>query len=248
MKKLRWMIRVNLKNIFQSPALVIVYFGTALLSTIVIGLIGYVSVMKPAIESGYATSEMLSYMLGVIGYCTAFIVTGICYSTLFSTPLMRDKIHGNIESLLATPTSVKLVWFAKTIALFIPGFVMGIAFSLGLMTIINVFYLSPDYEFMFNPWIMACTYLVLPLVFFALSLLMNLVGLIGRAMDGGVIGIIFVSGVPILVINLLARNITNGNSWPFLVVNLALAGVLLVVSRICRGMLQTERVVLSCRK
>ncbi|MEB9897633.1 hypothetical protein P4K96_29930, partial [Bacillus cereus] len=107
---------------------------------------------------------------------------------------------------------------------------------------------SPKYEFMFSPWIIACTFLVLPIVFFALSLLMNLVGLIGRAMDGGVIGIIFVSGVPILMINLLARNITDGRSWPFLVVNLALAGVLLVVSQICRGMLQTERVVLSCRK
>ncbi|BFH18004.1 hypothetical protein WJ0W_006850 [Paenibacillus melissococcoides] len=143
MTKLRWMIRANLKNLLQSPALVIVYFGTALLSTIVIGLIGYFSVIQPAIESGYATSEMLSYTLGVIGYCTAFIGTGICYSTLFSTPLMRDKIHGNIQSLLATPTSVKLIWLAKTVALFIPGFVMGIAFSLGLMTIINVLYLSP---------------------------------------------------------------------------------------------------------
>jgi hypothetical protein len=247
MKKMCSMININLKNNLQSLSLVIVYFGIALICTVVIGVIGVQSIIIPALKAGKANSEMLSYILGLLGYCTAFIVTGISYSTLFSTPLIREKIRGNIESLLATSTSAKMIWVAKTIALFIPGFIMGIVSSLGLTAIINAFYLLPNYEFHLNPWIVACTYIALPIVYFSLSLLMNLVGLIGKAMDAGVIGIIFVAGVTALMINLVAHNTVDAGSWPFLLVNLALAGILFILSIIFQNKLKTERIVLSCR-
>lgn len=174
-------------------------------------------------------------------------VTGISYSTLFSTPLIREKIRGNIESLLATSTSAKMIWVAKTIALFIPGFIMGIVFSVGLTAFINFIYLSPNFTFSLNFWTAACTYIALPIVYFSLSLLMNLVGLIGKAMDAGVIGIIFVAGVTALMINLVARNTVDAGSWPFLLVNFALAGILFILSIMFQNKLKTERIVLSCR-
>lgn len=248
MEKMYSIISTNLKNNLQSLSLAIVYFGIALICTVVIGIIGVKSLIGPVIASGKANSEMLSYILGLIGYFTTFIVTGISYSTLFSTSLMREKVRGNIESLLATSTSTKMIWLAKSIALFIPGLIMGMVFSFGLMAIINTFYISPDYEFILNPWITICTYIALPIIYFCLSLLMNLVGLIGKVMDAGVIGIIFVSGISTLMINLVARGTLNANSWMFLLVNLGLAVILIVLSIIFQNKLKTERIVLSCRK
>ena len=248
MKKMCSIISTNLKNNLQSLSLTIVYFGIALICTVVIGIIGVKVLIGPVIASGEANSEMLSYVLGVLGYCTALIVTGISYSTLFSTSLMREKVCGNIESLLATSTSTKMIWIAKSIALFIPGLIMGTVFSFSLTAIINTFYISPDYEFILNPWLTICTYIALPIVYFCLSLLMNLVGLIGKVMDGGVIGIIFVAGISALMINLVAHGTLNANSWMFLLVNLALAGILIVLSIIFENKLKTERIILSCRR
>ncbi|OBR97166.1 hypothetical protein CLRAG_00850 [Clostridium ragsdalei P11] len=142
MKKICSIINANLKNNLQSVSLVSIYFGIALICTAVIGMIGIKSVIDPAIESGKINSEMYSYVLGILGYCTAFIVTGISYSTF--------------------------------------------------------------YEFILNQCITVCTYIALPIVYFCLSLLMNLVGLIGKVMDAGAIGIIFVSGIAALMINIVS--------------------------------------------
>lgn len=248
MKKICSIINANLKNNLQSVSLVSIYFGIALICTAVIGVIGIKFVIDPAIESEKINSEMYSYVLGILGYCTAFIVTGISYSTLFSTPLIREKVSGNIEALLATSTSVKMIWIAKSIALFIPGLIMGIVFSIGLIGIINTLYISSGYEFILNPCITVCTYIALPIVYFCLSLLMNLVGLIGKVMDAGAIGIIFVSGIAALMINIVARNIINAASWLFLLVNLALAGIIIVLSIMFKNRLKAEMIVLSCRK
>jgi ABC-2 type transport system permease protein len=248
MRKLCSIINVNLKNDLQSLSLVVVYFGISLICTAVIGVVGIQSFIEPAIKTGKANSETLSYILQLLGYCTAFVVTGISYTTLFSTPLMHEKICGNIESLLATATSAKMVWIAKTIALFIPGFIMGIVFSAGLTAAINVIYLSPNFTFSLNFWTAACTYIALPIVYFSLSLLMNLVGLIGKAMDAGVIGIIFVAGVAAVMIRLVANHTLDARSWPFLLANLVLAGILFILSILFQNKLKTERIILSCQK
>ena len=39
--------------------------------------------------------------------------------------MTKEKSRGNIESLLATPVSVKNIWVAKSLAVFIPGMVLG---------------------------------------------------------------------------------------------------------------------------
>lgn len=248
MKKMCSIVSANLKSNLQSLSLVIVYFGIAIICTVLIGVIGTKSIINPAIRAGKANSEMFSYILGLLGYCTAFIVTGISYSTLFSTPLMREKTRGNIESLLATPSSANMIWISKSIALFIPGFIMGIVFSFGLIATISSMYLSYGYQFLLNPWITVCTYIALPIVYFALSLLMNLVGLIGKVTDAGAIGIAFVAGVSTLMINIAALRIVDTGSWPFFLVNIVLAGILIVLSIIFKDRLKAERIVLSCRK
>lgn len=248
MKKILLLIKSSIKSNFKSGALVGVYLGIALICTVVIGLIGIKSFINPAIEGGVTDRQSLNIVISFLGYCTMMLVSGISYSILFSVPLIREKTCGNIESLLATPTSPIKLWISKTLGLYIPGLITGIIFSVGMITFLNKICLERGVIYKPISSIMLCTYVILPIVYLALSMLMNLVGLIGRVPDAAVIGIIFVSGVITVMINLVARGNIAAESVTFLIINLAIAIVLVGLTIIFSDKLTTERIILSCRK
>ncbi|WP_062052420.1 hypothetical protein [Bacillus sp. JCM 19034] len=117
--RMRPIINASLRSIFQFKSLIIVYLGIVLICALAIGLIGSKLIIEPIMSNGLINKSSLSYYIGIIGYSTAFILTGINYCVLFSVPLTRDKVNKVIESLLATASSVKEVWVAKSVALFI---------------------------------------------------------------------------------------------------------------------------------
>lgn len=243
MKKMCSIIRINLKNNLQSLSLAGVYLGISIICSLVIGAIG-VKAINPIIKTGKMNSEMFSYTIGVLAYSTAVIVAGINYSILFGTPFTREKVRGNIESLLASGASAKKVWFAKSIALFIPGFIMQTIFSFGIIAFANLFYASHGYKFIFNSSLIISTYIAIPVMYFGLSLLMNLIGLLGKVTDAIPISIVLVAGVPALMIRIAFKGTTS----IFLILNLALAAILILLSIIFGNKLKAERIVLSCRK
>lgn len=224
-----------------------VYFGISLICTLVIALIGVKYFIVPAIDAG-TTDKELSYILQVLGYCTIFIVMGISYVTLFSTPLMKEKVRGRVEAVLATPTKPKTLWIGKTIALFIPGLIMGLLFTAVLTRAIYYLCMAPDYKFVFDFWLTITSYVVIPVVYFTMSLIMNLIGLCGRVLDAAVIGIIFVAGVITVMINLAARDIVDARTWLFMLINLGIGLLFALCSIHFKHFLQKERIVISCRK
>lgn len=248
MKKIGSLIHVSLKNNLQSLPLVVTYFITALVVTFAIGAIGVRGFIDPIVKSGKATPQLLGYIIGILAYSTMLIVTGINFCILFSVPLTREKVRGNIESAMAAAIHPKTIWFAKSAALFISGVVTGYVFAFGLTQIIQMLFIPPAYGVRMSMWIILCIYLCVPIAYFALSLLMNLVGMIGRAMDGGVIGVIFTAGMTTLMIQLAARKTVDAGSWPFLLVNFLLAVLLFAISSLFEKKLQPERIVLSCKE
>lgn len=248
MNKTLSLIKINLKNNMKSVALVFAYLGISSLCTIVIALVGAKSIVEPILNSGSIDSELLNVVIGFLGYCTMLLVSGIEYSVLFSSPLIREKTCGNIESLLATPTSQNKIWISKTLALYIPGIIVGTIFSLVITGIMNSLCIEKDFNYKPNEIILIATYILLPIIYFALSLFMNLLGLIARVADASVVGIIFVSGVTTVVINLVAKGNIKADSIMFLMINLLLTIVLFVLSIILYHKLTIERIVLSCKE
>lgn len=204
---------------------------------------------KPgSFSKGKATPQLLGYIVGMLAYSAMLIVTGINFCILFSVPLTREKVRGNIESAMAAAIHPKAIWFAKSAALFIPGVVTGYVFAFGLTQIIRMLFIPPAYGVRMSVWMILCVYLCVPLACFALSLLMNLAGMIGKVMDGGVIGIIFTAGMTTLMIRLAARKTVDAGSRPFLLVNFLLAVLLFAISGLFEKKLQPERIVLSCKE
>lgn len=243
MKKICSIIKVNLKNNLQSLSLVCVNLGISLICSVVIGVIG-IQIINPLIKAGRMNSEHFSYILGILAYSTTLIVAGINFSTLFATPLTREKIRGNIECLLASGTDAKKLWLAKSIALFIPGLISGIVFSIGIIISEEVIFAAHGYKLILSTGIVVSTYIAVPAAYFGVSLLVNLVGLIGRVADAVPIPIIFVAGVPAVMI----RIAVNASTSIFLILNLAIAVIMIALSFIFQSKLNTEGTVLACRK
>ena len=137
---------------------------------------------------------------------------------------------------------------ARSTALFLPGLLRGTLLPLCLTLLISYAYLRPHYGFVLNPWLALCTYVAVPLVSFALSLLMHVVGLRGRTVDGNVIAIIFVAGATALMSNLATRQTLDASSWPFLAANIDPAAALAVVALLQLPSLSKERIVASCHR
>ncbi|MGN8844759.1 hypothetical protein ACTNDN_18300 [Niallia sp. HCP3S3_B10] len=240
-------INASLKNIFQFKSLIMVYLGIVLICALAIGLIGAKLIIEPIVNYGMINESNLRYYIGIIGYSTAFILTGINYCVLFSVPLTREKVNRVIESLLATASSVKEVWFAKSIALFIPGFLIGVIIPYLLTEFFSLTYLSSSYIPFANMWIVLSTYLAVPIIYLCLSLLIHIVGLVGNVENGIVIATIFLPVISALIINLLARNVIALDTPIFFICNIGIALILFFICMANSSKLNKEDIVLSCK-
>ena len=99
--------------------------------------------------------------------------------------------------------------------------------------------------FIVTPWMLVSSFIAVPLVYLALSLLVHLVGLTGKPSTGNVIAQIFLPVMIALMINLAVRNMPNAGSWLFAVILLSVAAVIGVTLVAIRSALTTEKVILS---
>ncbi len=83
--------------------------------------------------------------------------------------MTREKSRGNIESLMATPLSVKNIWIAKSLAVFIPGMVLGEILTLAALLAVNYIYFVPKMGFIYSHWIGLSSFLAVPLIYLCLK-------------------------------------------------------------------------------
>ncbi len=158
--------------------------------------------------------------------------------------MTREKSRGNIESLMATPLDVKDIWIAKSLAVFMPGMIIGEILTLAALLAVNYIYFVPRVGFIFTQWMALSSFLAVPLIYLSLSLLVHLIGLTGKPATGNVVAQIFLPVSLTLMINLLIRNILDA-SWPFTLVNFGIAVVMAVIVIILKSRITKERIVLS---
>jgi len=190
----------------------------------------------------------LELYLGLIVYTSCYIGVGINLNVFSYMPLTREKTRGNIESLLATPLRVKEIWLAKSLAIFLPGLVLGEILTLITLIAVNIIYIVPKLNFLITPWIVICSFVAVPLIYFFISLLVHLIGLTGRPMTANVINIFFLNIIAALMINLAAHRILDLTSWSFTAANLGIAVVVGLIIILLQSRLNKEKIVLSCKE
>lgn len=240
------LITINsIRNNLKSKALAIVFVSITLMISVGLALFFCLLLITPAMNASVPDRTQLELYLSLIMYTTCLIWLGVNMNVFAFQSMTREKSRGNIESLMATPLSVKNIWIAKSLAVFIPGMVLGEILTLAAMLAVNYIYFVPRIGFVYTHWMALSSFLAVPLIYLCLSLLVHLIGLTGKPATGNVIVQIFLPIVLSLMINLMLRHILDTASWPFTLANFGIAAVIAIIVIFLQPRITRERIVLS---
>jgi ABC-2 type transport system permease protein len=245
MKNISLVIISSISNNLKSKALTGVFICVTLMIVAGLALFFCLLLIAPAINAASPDRTQLELYLSLVMYTTCIICMGINMNVFAFQSMTREKTRGNLESLLATPLSAVDIWAAKSLAIFIPGLVLGEILSFAAMMAVNYIYFVPKIGFIYTRWIGLSSFLAVPLIYLCLSLLVHLIGLTGKPAAGNIIAQIFLPVVLTLMINLVLRSVLDAAKWTFTLANIGLAVVIAVIIIFFRPRLTRERIVLS---
>lgn len=204
------------------------------------------SIIDSVAQGGEAAEVRLAAgtFLDSISYMLPLIFTMLLCSVLAAYSVAMDKAKRNMESLLATPLSLRQIWLGKSLAVALPGVVIAILVSILAILALNLAVAVPKTgEFIVPGALSLLTALIIvPLMAMAVVSLVILLQLItsnprlaNLAFVGMFLAIYFIS-------------ITGfGTSWNFAVIYLVTIACLVLVNVLLARLLTRERVILSSK-
>lgn len=202
--------------------------------------------IAPMVKTGTPDRQVLELYLSLIVFTSCLIGAGVNLNAFAFQNLTREKSRGNIEALLATPLTIRTIWAGKSLAIFVPGLILGEVFAIVTLLVINFLYFMPTIGFLINPWIILSGFIAVPLIYLCLTLLVYLIGLMGNPATGNIIAQIFLPVYASLMINLAAHNILDAGSWSFTLANFGTAAVIALCIFLLQPGLKREKIILSC--
>jgi len=245
MNKIGLIINKSIRNNLRSKSMTVGLVIIAMMITAGIALFFCILLIAPEVVKASPNRANLEIYLSLIIYSACLIGVGINLNVFTFLPMAREKSRGNIESLLATPLKVKEIWIAKSLAVFLPGLVLGELLTLICLISVNYIYFVPRIGFLFTPWIAVSSFFAVPLIYLCLSFLVQLIGLTGKTATGNIIVQIFLPVITTLMINLMLHRVLDAASWTFTLTNLGIAAVLAVIVIFLQPRLIRERIVLA---
>ena len=245
MRDIALITTTSIRNNLRLKIVIAVAFAVVLICAISLVVAFCVLAIAPAMKAEILDRHMLEMFLCVVIYSACLIGLGVNMNAFGFQTMTREKSCGNITALLATPLRVSHVWIGKSLAVFLPGLVMGEMLGLTSLLAVNYIYFVPRVGFLINPWIALSSFIMVPLIYLSLSLLVHIIGFTGKPATGNVIVQVFLPVFASLMINLGIRHVLDAASWSFTLANLGLAVVIGVIVILLRPRLTKERIVLS---
>lgn len=246
MKNTGLLISTDIKNNFSSKSIAAIWYSIAVLLVVAVVVLFCVLLIGPEMEKSVPDRTKLDIYLSVILYSASIIGLGVNLNSLGVTSMMREKSRGNIQSLLVTTLNLREIWIGKSLAIFIPGLIIGELITLVTLIIINYIYFVPTIGFLFNPWVAVTSFIVFPLIYLFQGLLVCLVGLTGKPVNANIIGQIFLPVYVNIVIQLpLRTDFMDYTSWHFVLVNTAVVIIIAIIIMILQHRATKEKVALS---
>lgn len=188
----------------------------------------------------------LELYLGIIIFSASALGLGVNLNALGFISMIKEKSRGNIQSLLVTPLRLKDIWIGRSLAVFIPGLILGEFLTLISLVVVNYIYFVPTVGFVFNSWIAVTGFFAIPLIYFCLGLLVYLIGLTGKPVNANILAQAFLPIYLNIIIQILINtNIFDVSSWTFTLTNIGLALVIAIIVIILQFRISKEKVVLS---
>jgi ABC-type Na+ efflux pump permease subunit len=243
-------ITTSIKNNFRSRTLFAIFIGLGVMIALAISICYCLLLIAPAIAKGGPNlKSFLESQLGMIMYVGCVAGVGISVNVFAIPSMTREKSRGNIESLLATPLKAKDIWLGKSLAVFLPGLVLGEVITAIVLVAINYIYIIPktDIGFLITPEIAVSTFVMVPIIFFCHSLLVHLIGLSSSPSSANLVTQIVLPLLIAMAINLDLHTGLVIASWDYTFISLGIAAAMGIAVTILYPHLTRERVVLSRR-
>jgi ABC-type Na+ efflux pump permease subunit len=246
MKDIGLLTLPSIRSNLRLKVVFIIFIIVTIMLVALLVILFCILLIKPAVSTASPDIKDLETYLSIILYSTCFITLGINLNSFGFQSLTREKSRGNIESLLATPGKIKNIWIAKSLAIFIPGLIVGEVLTLVTLIAVNYIYFVPSIGFILTPWIAVNSFIVAPVVYICLGLLAYLVGLTGKPATGNIIAQIFLPVIINIMIQIALRTtIFNSASWSFAAVNIGLALLIVIIIFLLMPRFTKEKIVLS---
>jgi ABC-2 type transport system permease protein len=195
-----------------------------------------------------AARPWLELIISLVAYFLPFLILIAFIWAFASLPIIKEKINGNIECLLATPLNPRALWMGKSLAIFLPGFVISVIATLVVVLAVNVIAIGPATGYFVLPVPALLTGLVInPLLFFGLLAFIVLFSLANNPeiaiAPSFVVGFGLMMGLPLGI----ATGAVNLAAWTFALWYLVSAVIVWGVVGYLSRLLSRENIVLSSR-
>lgn len=191
---------------------------------------------------------VLELFIGLVAYfLPLFLIIAFIWA-FANLPVIKEKVNGNIESLMATPLSPYELWLGKTLSIFLPSYTLSIVAALIVILAINLTTILPAT----GGFVLAVPALVLgfgvnPLLFLGLLLFMLLFSLANNPdialAPSLVLGFGLMMGVPVG----MGTGVIDISSWSFVLWYLSGTVVAWVIVLYYSRRLTRQNIVLSSK-
>lgn len=195
-----------------------------------------------------AARPWLELIMGLVAYFLPLLILIAFIWAFAGLPIVREKVNGNIECLLATPLNPGALWMGKCLAIFLPGFGISVIATLLVVLAVNLTTINPATGYFVLPAPALVTGLIInPLLFFGLLAFMVLLSLASNPdiaiAPSFLLGFGLMIGLPLGI----ALGAINLASWPFALWYLAGTAVGWAVVGYLSRLLTKENIVLSSK-
>ena len=191
---------------------------------------------------------MLSLFIGLVIYFLPLVVLLSFIWSFATLPLTREKVNGNIEALMATPLSARGLWLGKSLAIFLPAYIIAIAASVIVVLVINLSAILPTTGVFVLPVpTLVLGFVVNPLLFLGLLLFMILFSMANN--PDIALGPSFILGFGLMMVMPIGLGMGwfDLSSWSFALWYLLGTGALLAIVLGLTCLLTRQNIVLSSK-
>jgi ABC-type transport system involved in multi-copper enzyme maturation permease subunit len=191
---------------------------------------------------------ILEIIIGLIAYFLPFSILMTFIWAFSSLPVVKEKVNGNIASLMATTLTPKEIWLGKSLAIFIPAYIISIISTMVVLLAINLSVIIPATgNFLFPLPLFLVSLIFNPLLLLGLLLFIILFSLANNPdiaiTPSFLVGFGLMMGVPLG----MAMGKINLTSWSFSLWYLAGTVIVWIAIFILTCILTKENIVLSSK-
>jgi ABC-2 type transport system permease protein len=191
---------------------------------------------------------MLALFIGLVAYFLPLFVLISFIWAFASLPVVKEKVNGNIEALMATPLSPRELWLGKTLAIFLPAYIISAITTIVAILAINLTAIWPATgEFALAPPAIVLGLGVNPLLFLGLLLFMLLFSIANNPdialAPSFILGFGLMMGIPVG----MGTGIIDISSWSFVLWYLAGTVLAWIAVLALSPMLTRQNIVLSSK-